>query len=103
MPDKTPLKGGVIIFNPVEVEVGGKFRYEATGLVDAQGNYKLGRNSDGTGAVPGEYKVYFTGREIGELQGSNSNKIPKPFQSPKTTTLTATVTEGDNKLDFEIK
>jgi hypothetical protein len=101
--DKTPLKGGIVYFKPVEVETGGKFRYEASGFVDAQGNYTIGRVGDGTGAVPGEYKVYFTTREIGELPGSNIKKVPAALQEPKTTTLTATVTEGNNKLDFEIK
>jgi hypothetical protein len=103
-PDKTPLKGGVITFTPVEIHVGSRLRYEAAGLVDASGNYKLGFNGDGTGVPPGEYKVTIMPRDYQELPGSNSGKIPKQYQQPSSTPLkNVTVAEGENELNFVLQ
>jgi hypothetical protein len=99
----TPLRGGIIYFSPVEVEVGGQFRYEAAALIDAAGNYKLGYNGDGSGAPTGEYKVTIMPREYQELPNSNSNHIPLQYHEKKTTPLLITVNEGDNVCNFDLK
>jgi hypothetical protein len=101
--DKTPLRGGVVYFTPVEIEAGRQIRYEAASLVDIQGNYKLGFNGDGSGAPAGEYKVTIMPREYQEPAKSNSKRIPRAYHDRATTPLMATVQEGDNALDFEIK
>jgi hypothetical protein len=101
--DKTPLVGGVVYFIPVDVNVNGKLRYKAAGLVDTKGHYKLGFNNDNKGAVPGEYKVTIEPRDGAELANSNSSRIAKIYQDEKNTPLTATVKEGDNSFDFTIK
>jgi hypothetical protein len=102
--DGTPLKGGVVYFEPVDVQAGGgAVRYQAASLVDDKGNYKLGFNGDGAGAAPGEYKVTFTPRDLQELRGSNSAKIPPAYREKATTPLSVTVNDGENALDLVIK
>jgi hypothetical protein len=97
-----PLIGGLITFHPNEVSASDGIRYDAAGLVDAKGNFKLGLNGDGSGAPRGDYKVSLTPREVQELPNSNSERIPKQYRDKKTTPLTATVKEGDNNFSFEI-
>jgi len=103
-PDKTPLRGGVIGFVPVEAKAGGGLiRYPCENLVDAKGAYKMGLNGNEQGVPAGEYKVTFKPREINEVRNSNSNRIPAKYREPSTTPLTCTVKEGDNTFDFELK
>jgi hypothetical protein len=101
--DQTPLKGGVIFFTPTEINVDGRVRYEAAGLVDANGRYKLGFNGDHSGAPAGECKVTIQPRDYQELPGSNSKRIPARYREQAKTPLTVTVKEGDNTLNFELK
>jgi hypothetical protein len=103
-PDKTPLKGGLIYFTPLDIHGSGGLRYEAAGLIDANGSYQLGFNGDNKGVPAGEYKVTIMPRDYQELQGSNSGKIPKSYQQQSSTPLQkVTVKEGDNELNFELK
>ena len=101
--DGSLLKGGIVTFTPVEVDSGGYVRYEGSGLVDAQGKYKIGFNANDAGVPAGEYKVSVAPRDYQELKGSNSNKIPKVFQSSGTTPLRKTVKEEDNVFNLELK
>jgi hypothetical protein len=101
--DGSALKGGMITFTPVDVEVGNQIRYEGTGLVDAQGHYKIGFNANDAGVPAGEYKVSIYPREYQELKGSNSSRIPKAVRESATTTLRRTVKEEDNVFNFDLK
>jgi len=101
--DGSPLKGGIVYFTPLEAETGGKLRYEGAGTVDAKGEYKAGLNGDGAGLVPGEYKITVIPREVGELPGSNSNKIPAKYKEKGTTDLKATIGTSDNTVDIVLK
>jgi hypothetical protein len=101
--DGSPVRGGIVIFTPLEVEAGRKWRYEGAGLIDAKGEYKAGLNGDGAGLVPGEYKVAVQPREVGELPNSNVARVPKQFRETGTTTLRVTVEEKDNSLDIVLK
>lgn len=101
--DGTPLRGGVIVFTPVEVEVGSRIRYPGEALVDHQGHYKAGLGGSGNGLVPGEYKVSVKGREIGELKDTNITRVPKPLTDPSATTLRITVKEEANTLDIVLR
>src|SRR5262249_19131830 len=101
--ENVPLRGGVITFTPKELKTGSKIRYEAAGLVDAPGNYKIGRNGDGSGAPAGDYTVTIQPREYQELPNSNSNRIPAKFREPSTTPLIVTVKEEPNTFNFELK
>jgi hypothetical protein len=100
--DHSPLRGGVVYFTPLDVNEGGPLRYEAAGLVDAKGQYKLGFNGDNKGVPAGEYKVTIMPRDYQEIPNSNSKLIPSKYQQQKTTPLTTTVKEGDSVLDFEL-
>jgi hypothetical protein len=102
-PDGEPLCGGVVIFQPVEVNVGSKLRFDSASVVDEKGAFTLGRNGDGKGAVPGEYIVTVEPREVGELPNSNSNSIPEQFRSKKTSPLKFTVGETDNTINIVLK
>ena len=101
--DGTPVKGGLINFLPVEVEVGRKLRFDGASLINAQGEYVAGRNLDGKGIVPGDYIVTVIPREVGELPGSNSSQVPKQFQDKQTSTIKITVEEKDNAIDIVLK
>jgi hypothetical protein len=92
----------MIIFIPVEEKSGGKIRYEAAGMIDAEGNYKVGMNGDNTGAVPGEYKVRVFPRELGELPESNSAQIPEIYRNLNSTPLTFKVEDKDNEFDVSL-
>jgi hypothetical protein len=89
----------LVTFHPVEIKYGSRIRYAAAGLVDARGEYKVGLNGDGSGAVSGDYKVVIEPRDYQELPGSNSNRIPPKYRSAATT-ITRTVKEGDNPIDI---
>jgi hypothetical protein len=104
-PGGTPLRGGVIYFSPVEIKAGRKVRWEGSGLVDGNGEYKInyGGGGPGKGIPAGEYKVRLEPREINELPNSNSNRIPQQYQDKSATPLTVTVQEGDNTFDFELR
>jgi hypothetical protein len=103
LPNKTPLRGGIVYFSPTEVSVGGKVRYEGAGLVDAQGNYKIGFANNDAGVAAGEYKVTIQPREDVELPNSNSSRIPAKYREQSSTPLIVTVKEGDNNFDFDLK
>lgn len=98
--DGTPLRGGVIVFTPVEVEIGTRIRYPGEALVDHQGRFKAGLGGSGNGLVPGEYKISVKGREIGELKDSNISKVPKPLRDPSATSVRVTVKDMTNSLDI---
>jgi hypothetical protein len=101
--DGNALRGGVVIFYPVEFETGGRLRYEGASIIDAKGEYTAGRNGDRMGLVPGEYVVTVEPRDVGELPGSNSASIPKLFQDKKSSTLKVTVADTDNQIDIALK
>ncbi|HLJ97808.1 MAG TPA: hypothetical protein VKU02_31895 [Gemmataceae bacterium] len=101
--DQTPLKGGVIYFTPVEIHAHGRIRYEAAALVDARGQYQLGFNGDHSGAPAGEYKVTIQPRDYQELANSNTKRIPARYRDRSKTPLAASVKEGTNTLNFELK
>ena len=101
--DGSPLKGGMITFSPMEVETGGQVRYEGTGLVDANGKYKIGFNGNNAGVPAGEYKVTIYPRDYQELKGSNSSKIPKSYREKGSTPLSRTVKEEDNVFNIDLK
>jgi hypothetical protein len=101
--NQAPLRGGVIYFTPSEVNVDGLIRYEAAGLVDGQGRYKLGFNGDHSGAPAGDCKVSIQPRDYQELPNSNTRQIPARYRDSAKTPLQATVKEGENVLNFVLK
>ncbi len=111
-----PLVLANVTFYPVD-EAKGR---EAYGSTDESGKYTLttdGGREEG-GALPGEYIVTVSKRDVPKLEPTGDpdpNKPVKPIkvqQAPlmtpekynkkDSTDLKATVKEGDNKLDFEL-
>ena len=102
-PDGSPLRGGMVSFIPLEIRTGFSVRYEGAGLVDKDGNYRIGFNGDGKGVPAGEHKVTIRPRDYMELKGSNSRGIPAKYREEATTPLTVTVNGGDNTFNFVLK
>lgn len=98
-----PLKGGMITFRPESFEAGIEIRFEGTGLVDANGKFKIGMNGNDMGVPPGKYKVAVQPREYRELRGSNSNHIPTSYREPATTQLAVEVKAEENTFRFDLR
>lgn len=86
---------------------------EATGIVDAQGNYELFSGPEGLpGALVGEYMVYLTpdASDTSYMDGGSTSGPPKPgassfpkdYTNPTTTPLKVAVESGDNSIPIEI-
>lgn len=96
-----PLESYQVVFMPSDG------RRVATGVADAQGNFKMGTNDAGDGAPPGQCKVavVFAPPETGE--GGNEQiidnpamlpkpkvQIPKKYSNPETSGLTQDIPEA---------
>lgn len=103
LPDKSPLRGGIVYFTPVEVKAGSKLRYEGAGQVDAKGQFAIGLNGNGAGVAAGDYKVTVAPRDYMELRNSNSSRIPPAYRDKMNTPLTITVKEDDNVVNLALK
>lgn len=110
---KTGTVSGKITANGQPVTAG-IVSISSDALGGASGNLK----EDGTYAIEGElsvgsYKVYLTGPEIRGKKDKQGNAIPvvigklenvpKKYQDPKSSDLTAEIKEGDNEINFELK
>jgi hypothetical protein len=113
----TPVATGSITFSPVDV-AGGR---SATGEIE-DGSYYLTTAVDGDGALPGEYKVSITSRDVNYDQAMagveggmpkqddvakaiNDAKdlVPSKYSLPDTSGLTYTVAEGSNRnVNFDL-
>lgn len=89
-PDKTPLKGGSVVFNPVD---GGT--HAAQGVIDASGSFQLGTNQAHDGVKPGKYNAAIEPEDRKDAQAVDSR-----FENPATSRLSFTVVPGAN--DFTI-
>lgn len=111
--DGQTVRGVSVTFHPVDAASVEK----AFGGTDANGNYKL-TSTNGPpqgGALVGEYKVTASWPETEKLillfkdpvHGDSytptyEEKLPKTYQNPATSGLTATVKKGKNKIDFDL-
>lgn len=85
---------------------------------DETGRYELMTFEQGDGAVPGDYKVAITKypapptiavASVGDYvppdnraRSPAKNMLPRKYSNPKSSGLTATVTEGSNTVDFKL-
>lgn len=112
--DGTPVEKAFVTFSPKTPGTG----EGASGYTDARGVYKLssGSGAPEKGTTPGEYTITVTKYESVPLpkpQRSDSgddmithtskNVLPKVYEKQKTSTLSATVQKGSNKIDLELK
>jgi len=71
------------------------------GRTDASGNYELKYTADTMGAIAGSYKVEIQDDpQSDEDKKRGMRKIPTKYNSA--TELTAEVTAGENKFDFDL-
>ena len=106
------VKGVIIHFQPVDTASIEK----AFGETDENGNYKL-TSTNGPpqgGALAGDYRVTVSCKEVeryitvkepfGEFKTPiYKENLPKTYQNPETSGLTATVKKGKNRFDFDLK
>ena len=101
--DKSPLRGGIIYFTPVETKDGSHIRYEGNSLIDAEGHFKIGLNGNEAGVAEGDYKVSVMPRDYKELPNSNSARISNPYRNQGTTPITLKVKPEKNTFQVEIQ
>ncbi|MCO6044748.1 hypothetical protein NG895_12595 [Aeoliella sp. ICT_H6.2] len=114
--DGEKVPKGTISFYPVG---GGR---PASGQIQSDGTYKLSTFDPGDGALLGEHKVAIESKEVsgnapkpkslkeevanpGASAVSNTTVtwiVPEKYAAVATSELTATVSEGDNKIDFNL-
>jgi len=81
----------------------------ATGQLDAEGNYKLQTENPGDGALVGDYLVTIYAHDEPILDYIPKKPIPPKILTPtkyekaETSGLKATVASGSNTFDFELK
>lgn len=100
-----PMAGAIVTFYPLNPV--GKFDPAPSATADADGRYKLTTYNTADGAPVGEYKVtvYWPGQrrglpnEEGELPPDQLREV---FANKSTTTLRATVSAGENTIDFPL-
>lgn len=110
-----PVEGATVAFSPTQGKQG------AFATTDASGKYSLTTFVGGDGALPGEYKVkisqyekeapsggegeeYVPPEETGEGEDSGpKNLLPEKYADANSSGLTATVTEGENTIDFALE
>jgi len=79
-----------------------------SGVIDPEGKYTVNASQSATGAVPGNYQVAIQSWETSpgmEEDGTpieGKSAIGLKYHDPKTSELTATVTDGDNVIDFDL-
>jgi len=113
-----PVEGAVVTFAPK-----GQGQRTATARTDASGNFDMTTITAGDGAVKGEYTVVIVKQEqlatVATPDSSDPNYgkssaypgagsktkflTPEKYASPGTSGLTASVKEGKNEINFDLK
>lgn len=113
-----PLPRGSIRFEPEDPNAA----RPATGLIE-DGRYRLTTLTPGDGAIPGQYKVAITAREVMDVsevekaaEGGTfeqtavaaasdeaASLIPPKYALPTTSGLTANVEKGSTRFDFDLQ
>jgi hypothetical protein len=100
-----PLKGGSILFEPVEPGPTGK-HHTARGTIDPTGHYLLSTFGEDDGAVAGRHHVMVFEKE--EQLSDNPNLvrysiIPDKYHTPQTTPLVVEVKPEANEIDVPVE
>jgi hypothetical protein len=104
-----PVPKGTISFQPTDPVNGAP----ANGIIDSDGSYRLQTTEPGDGARLGDYQVAIRSVE-GEPDvpldytpkkrpPAPKSLIPKKYENPMTSGLTAKVESGSNSIDFDLK
>ncbi len=99
-----PVTEGQIVFQPEQGPA-------ASGLLDAEGRYRLSTHAPGDGAVQGLHRVTIVPAEAGvQLQPGQPPapptapkfNLPEKYLRPETSELTAEVAAGSNTFNFAL-
>ena len=100
-----PLNGGTVQFEMIEVGASGKV-YTSSGEINEDGSYELSTFGE-RGAPAGEHRVWVSPNlllapdKIG-VGIDRTSPVPRKYMLPTTTSLSFTVTEGDNTIDVDV-
>ena len=111
-----PVDHGDIVFSPIDAAKG----RAASAIID-KGSFALTTVSDRDGALPGQYRVTVTSKDvdlsaikpapgrsavnpaiIGKAMRDAKNLVPKKYASSQTSPLTAEVKEQSNSFTFDL-
>lgn len=98
-----PVKGGSLTFSPTAASSDGS-NVPASGVVADDGTYTLA-TFDSTGAVPGEYDVYYSAPppEVPEAAaGGHAQTPPSPYAGLVPKEPKVQVTSGSNEINIEL-
>lgn len=102
-----PVTTGAVTFYPT---AGGR---PAVGSIQSDGTYTLARKVPGDDVELGDYNVTIEAVEVSNTQVSEEDLItatavkpkylvPEKYMTQESSDLTATVTEGDNEINFDL-
>ena len=106
-PEASPVVGRVTVNgNPLssgEVQFLSSDGLVATGRIDPDGTYRLTTLQPDDGAMPGSHRVSIKSQQSSGL-GIDSllEPVPSRYADPKTSGLTARVTDGMNRINLEL-
>ncbi|MCC9607939.1 hypothetical protein LOC68_02575 [Blastopirellula sp. JC732] len=104
-----PIEGALVSLNSTEAQ------RSASGVTDAEGFAVLTTFDYGDGAIPGAHEVKISKDVMETVREANPDDpmsaavvrpkhlLPQRYGAFKTSGLTASVTPGENQLDFELK
>lgn len=100
--DGNPVEEATVRFYPTSGERG------ASGKTDRNGHFELRYTRDTMGAIIGDHKVTVSTKVVADNysdDGAEAKKetIPRKYVDRKKTDLTATVKQGSNTCDFDLK
>ncbi|MBX3420915.1 MAG: carboxypeptidase regulatory-like domain-containing protein [Pirellulaceae bacterium] len=98
---KTPIRDATVVLHPVTELSDEAIRPRA--LTDADGKFRLTTYKQHDGAPAGEYRVTIQKWTTDKPDEGPKNRLNPKLAVPETSGLTATIQDGENKLqDFKI-
>jgi hypothetical protein len=92
-----PLAKGTVVFVP-------EHGRGATGVIQADGTFKLTTYADGDGAIIGTNKVGISAWQSENVEGPNKLLVPQRYTSPDSSGLTCDVKSGQkNEISLNLK
>ncbi|HAC90650.1 MAG TPA: hypothetical protein DCF63_08445 [Planctomycetaceae bacterium] len=94
---KSPISHATVVLHPVQEFQGESIR--PRGQTDADGKFRLTTYTQNDGAPSGEYRVTIQKWTTEKPEEGPQNRLSNKLSKPETSGLTATIQEGENKLD----
>ncbi|QDT98065.1 carboxypeptidase regulatory-like domain-containing protein [Gimesia aquarii] len=99
--DGKPIKAANVTFEPESAGENGR-RRASSGTTEKDGTYKLQYNPNALGATLGKHKVTIM-KMSDNPDEAGKHLVPPKYNDSSTSGLTAEVTQGENKFDFDLK